>query len=86
MWACVSRSHRWYRPDARRVKPVGFSFALVGGLGLLLVAFRLWLFRCGWIRSEESSGPSLFAPFLKVEGDLGHIKTPGSPRFNARGP
>ena len=34
----------------------------------------------------ESGGPSLFAPFLKVERDLGHMETPGSPRFNARIP
>ena len=57
---------------------MGFSFALFG-LGLLLVAFRHWPFRRYRIRSDESGGPPLFAPFLKVEGDTGHIKTPGLP-------
>jgi hypothetical protein len=56
---------------------VGFSFALVG-LGLLLLTFRFWLFGRGWIRSQKPGGPPLFAPFLKVEGDTGHIKTPGA--------
>jgi hypothetical protein len=56
---------------------VGLSFALVG-LGLLLLTFSFWLFGRGWIRSQKSGGPPLFAPFLKVEGDTGHIKTPGS--------
>ena len=39
--AAVPRSQRWCSPDARRFKPVGFSFALVG-LDLLLLAFRPW--------------------------------------------
>jgi hypothetical protein len=83
--ASVPRSHRRRRPDAR-LNPAGFSFALVG-LGLLLLAFRPWLFRRGWTRSEESGRPPLYAPFLKVEGDTGHDKTPGlSSRINARGP
>src|SRR6516164_11332785 len=87
--ASVLRSHRGCGPDARRLKPLGFSFAFVG-LGML--PFRSWLFRRGWIRSEESGGPPLFAPFLKVKGDTGHIKTPGLPpdhhirdQLNARG-
>ena len=55
----------------------GFSFA-PGELDLLLLAFRAYLFGRGWVRSGESGSPPLFAPFLKVEGDTGHLKLASS--------
>ena len=73
--ASVSRSHRWCRPDAHRLNPAGFSFALAGLGQLLMLPFKLLLFRRG--RTEESGGPPLFEPSLKVEGDIGHFKTSG---------
>jgi hypothetical protein len=54
---------------------VGFSFALAGLGQLLMLPFKLLLFRRG--RTEESGGPPLFEPSLKVEGDIGHFKTSG---------
>jgi hypothetical protein len=33
------------------------------------------LFRRG--RPDDSGGPPLFEPSLKVEGDIGHVKTSG---------
>jgi hypothetical protein len=54
-----------------------FLFAPVW-LDLLLLAFRAYLFGRGWIRSGESGNPPLFAPFLKVEGDTGHLKLASS--------
>ena len=78
--ASVPRSHRWCRPDAHRFSPAGFSFALAGLSQLMILPFKLLLFGCG--RTDESGGPTLFEPSLKVEGDIGHIKTsvlcPGS--------
>jgi hypothetical protein len=74
--ASVLRSDRWCRPDARRLDLLGFLLALAG-LDLLLLTFRPWLFGRGWIWAGESGGPPLFAPFLKVEGNTGHLKTPG---------
>jgi hypothetical protein len=71
--ASVPRSDRSCRSDARRFKPLDFSFA-PAWLDLLLLAFRAYLFGRGWIRSGESGSPPLFAPFLKVEGDIGHFK------------
>jgi hypothetical protein len=45
-----------------------------------MLPFKLLLFRRG--RTDESGSPPLFEPSLKVEGDIGHIKTsvlyPGS--------
>jgi hypothetical protein len=37
-----------------------------------MLSFKLLLFRRGW--TEESGGPPLFEPSLKVEGDIGHFK------------
>jgi len=54
-----------------------FSFAAIW-LDLLLLAFRAYLFGRGWIWSGESGKPPLFAPFLKVEGDTGHLKLASS--------
>ena len=68
----VPRSQRWRRPDAHWLNPVGFSFALAGLGQLLILPFKHLFFEGG--RTEESGGPSLFEPSLKVEGDIGHIK------------
>jgi hypothetical protein len=43
----------------------------IGGQ-LLILPFTLLLFGRG--RPDESRGPPLFAPSLKVEGYIGHIK------------
>jgi hypothetical protein len=52
---------------------VGFSFALARRGQLLILSFKLLLFRRGRrIRSVESSGPPLFEPSLKVERDIAH--------------
>jgi hypothetical protein len=51
---------------------VGFSFALAGLGQLLMLPFKLSLFGRG--RTNESGGPPLFEPSLKVEGDIDHIK------------
>jgi hypothetical protein len=56
---------------------LGFSSAPVW-LDLLLPAFTAYLFGRGWSRSGESGSPPLFAPFLKVEGDTGHLKLASS--------
>jgi len=53
---------------------VGFSFALAGLGHLLILAFKLSFFERG--RTDESGGPPLFEPSLKVEGDIGHIQPP----------
>jgi hypothetical protein len=49
---------------------VGFSFALAG-LGQQSPFELLFFGRC---RTDESRGPPLFEPSLKVEWDIGHIK------------
>ena len=68
----IPRSQRWRRPDAHWLNPVGFSFALAGLGQLLIQPFKFLFFGRGW--TNESGGPPLFEPSLKVEGDIGHIK------------
>ena len=67
------RSHRWCRPDAHWLNPVSFSFVLAGVGQLLILPFKLLFFEGD--RTDESGGPPLFEPSLKVEGDIGHIKS-----------
>jgi hypothetical protein len=76
--ASVPRSHRWGKPETRRLNPVGFSFARVGRGDLLALFFRPMFSRCDrWNRSGESSGPPLFAPSLKIERDIAHNQNSG---------
>jgi hypothetical protein len=73
------QSRRRCRPQARRFNPASLLFGFGWRGKLLILAFRLMRFRCRrWSRPCKSGGPPLFAPFLEVEGDTGHIKTPGS--------
>jgi hypothetical protein len=74
----VPRSHHCGRPEARRLIPVGFSFALAGRARQLILPFKLMLLGRGRrIRSQESGGPPPFEPSLKVEGDTAHNQTSG---------
>jgi hypothetical protein len=71
--ASVPRSHRRCRPEARRLSLAGFSFALAGRGDLLALPFWPSLPRCDrFHRPRKSSGPPLFAPSLKVQGDDTH--------------
>ncbi len=74
--ASVPRSHRGRRPQTRRLNPVGFSFALSGRGDLLALSFRPLLSRCDRLRPGKSSGPTLFAPSLKVQRDDTHNPPP----------
>jgi len=67
------RSRRWCSPDAYRLDTVGFSCAPAGFGQPSILPFKLLLFGRG--RTDESGGPPLFEPSLKVEGDIGHIKS-----------
>jgi hypothetical protein len=53
---------------------VAFSFARAGLGQLLILPFKHLFFGRG--RTDESGGPPLFKPSLKVEGEIGHIKPP----------
>jgi hypothetical protein len=58
------------------------------GLERVFFGFHVTLpafFGRGWIWSGESSGPPLFAPFLKVEGDTGHLKLRACPPHQRSG-
>ena len=75
-WGFLRSQRPGFGPRAQTASdPAGLSFAPIG-LDLLLLFFRI-LFGRGCIGSRESSVPPPFAPFLKVEWDLGHIKAPG---------
>ena len=75
--ASVPRSHRGRRPQTLRLNPVGFSFALSGRGDLLALSFRPLLSRCDrLLRPGKSSGPTLFAPSLKVQRDDTHNPPP----------
>jgi hypothetical protein len=74
--ASVPRSHRPCRPQARRVKPTGFSFGF-GGFGKLLSLLLRLALGCRWrSRPTKSSGPALLEPSLKVQGNA-HNRTSG---------
>jgi hypothetical protein len=64
------RSHRWYRSQARRFNPAGFSFGF-GGRGdplMLLLPFKAMLFA----RARKSGRPPPLEPSLKVQRDIAH--------------
>ena len=90
LWS-VPRSHCWYRPQARRFNPAGFSFGF-GGFGKLLLLLRLALGRRWRSRPTKSGGPPPLEPSLKVQGDIAHNQSSGfavAPRvkgLNAHGP
>ena len=74
--ASVPRSLGRCRPQALRFNPARFSFGF-GGLGKLLLLLRLALGRRGRSRPTQSGGPSLFTPFLKVQGYRTHNRNSG---------
>jgi hypothetical protein len=69
--APVPRSPRWGGSEHRRPDKVNYRFGLVRRGLLLSLPFKPTL-TCGRRGLEESGGPPLFEPSLKVEGDSAH--------------
>jgi hypothetical protein len=69
--ASVSRSPCWGGSEDRRADKVNYRFGLTRRGQLLIFPIKLTL-RRGGHRLEESGGPPLFEPSLKVEGNSTH--------------
>jgi hypothetical protein len=68
-WVLVPRPHHRQRSRAYGFDPVGFSFAIVRSVDVL----ALPVLNCNrFCRPRKSSGPPLFAPSLKIQGDDAH--------------
>ena len=67
----VPRSHRRFRPQARRLNVAGFSFAVIGRGELLLLPFKAMLLS-ERARRRKSGRPPPLATSFKVQGDIAH--------------